>query len=57
MLTATPHSGDEAAFARMAGLGNPSGTEPLVRIRGECDDPEMLRSIVGEIEAEVARFA
>jgi phosphoglucosamine mutase len=34
-----------------------SGTEPLVRIMGECDDPELLQSVVGEIEAEVARFA
>ena len=34
-----------------------SGTEPLVRIMGECDDPELLRAIVGDIEAEVARFA
>jgi phosphoglucosamine mutase len=34
-----------------------SGTEPVVRIRGECDDPDLLRSVVGSIEAEVARFA
>jgi len=34
-----------------------SGTEPLVRIMGECDDPDLLRAVVGEIEAEVARFA
>jgi phosphoglucosamine mutase len=34
-----------------------SGTEPLVRIMGECDDPDLLQSVVGEIEAEVARFA
>jgi phosphoglucosamine mutase len=34
-----------------------SGTEPLVRIMGECEDPELLRDVVGEIEAEVARFA
>jgi phosphoglucosamine mutase len=34
-----------------------SGTEPMVRIMGECDDPELLRSIVGDIEAEVARYA
>ena len=25
-----------------------SGTEPLVRIMGECDDPDLLRAIVGE---------
>jgi phosphoglucosamine mutase len=50
-----------AAEIRMGGRGRlvirKSGTEPLVRIMGECDDPELLRSIVGEIEAEVARFA
>jgi phosphoglucosamine mutase len=34
-----------------------SGTEPVVRIMGECDDPDLLRSVVGSIEAEVARFA
>ena len=34
-----------------------SGTEPLVRIMGECDDPDLLHAVVGEIEAEVARFA
>ena len=50
-----------AGEARMGGRGRlvirKSGTEPLVRIMGECDDPDLLRSIVGEIEAEVARFA
>jgi phosphoglucosamine mutase len=34
-----------------------SGTEPLVRIMGECEDPDLLRAVVGEIRAEVARFA
>jgi phosphoglucosamine mutase len=34
-----------------------SGTEPLVRIMGECDDPALLSAVVGEIEAEVAKFA
>jgi phosphoglucosamine mutase len=50
-----------AGEARMNGRGRlvirKSGTEPLVRIMGECDDPDLLRAIVGEIEAEVARFA
>ena len=50
-----------AGEARLAGTGRlvirKSGTEPLVRIMGECDDPELLRAVVGEIEAEVARFA
>jgi phosphoglucosamine mutase len=34
-----------------------SGTEPLVRIMGECEDARLLERVVGEIEAEVARFA
>ena len=38
MLTATPHSGDDAAFARMAGLGNPSGSEPLIAFRRTRED-------------------
>jgi phosphoglucosamine mutase len=50
-----------AGEARMGHRGRlvirKSGTEPLVRIMGECDDPELLRSIVGDIEAEVARYA
>ena len=50
-----------AGEARMGDRGRlvirKSGTEPLVRIMGECDDPELLRAIVGDIEAEVARFA
>jgi len=33
LLTATPHSGDEAAFARLCGLGNPGGAEPLILFR------------------------
>ncbi|MBI2185927.1 MAG: DEAD/DEAH box helicase [Acidobacteria bacterium] len=33
LLTATPHSGDETAFARLCGLGNPDGEEPLVVFR------------------------
>ena len=47
--------------ARLDGRGRlvirKSGTEPLVRIMGECDDPELLRTVLGNIEAEVARFA
>jgi phosphoglucosamine mutase len=46
--------------ARLNGRGRlvirKSGTEPLVRIMGECDDPDLLRAVVGEIRAEVARF-
>ncbi|MBA3326645.1 MAG: phosphoglucosamine mutase [Rhodobacteraceae bacterium] len=47
--------------ARIAGHGRlvirKSGTEPLVRIMGECDDAALLSAVVGEIEAEVAKFA
>lgn len=50
-----------AGEARMGDRGRllirKSGTEPLVRIMGECEDPELLQSVVEEIEAEVARFA
>ncbi len=47
--------------ARIKGHGRlvirKSGTEPLVRIMGECDDAALLTDVVGEIEAEVAKFA
>ena len=47
--------------ARLDGRGRlvirKSGTEPLVRIMGECDDPELLRAVVGGIREEVARYA
>jgi superfamily II DNA or RNA helicase len=33
LLTATPHSGDHAAFTRLCNLGNPGGGEPLVVFR------------------------
>ena len=33
MLTATPHSGDEAAFARMCGVGDIEGAFPLLVFR------------------------
>ncbi len=50
-----------AAEAQLRGRGRllirKSGTEPLVRIMGECEDPDLLRAIVGEIEAEVAKYA
>ena len=32
-----------------------SGTEPLVRIMGECDDADLLDTVLAEIEAEVVR--
>ncbi len=46
---------------RLAGCGRlvirRSGTEPMVRIMGECEDPDLLARTIGEIEAEVAKFA
>ena len=51
----------KAGEARLNGCGRlvirKSGTEPLVRIMGECEDPALLDSVIGEIEAEVMRFA
>lgn len=50
-----------AGEARMDGVGRlvirKSGTEPLVRIMGECEDPALLRAVLEDIEAEVAKFA
>ncbi|PZQ49277.1 MAG: phosphoglucosamine mutase [Rhodovulum sulfidophilum] len=50
-----------AGEARINGHGRllirKSGTEPLVRIMGECEDPGLLSEILGEIEAEVVKFA
>ncbi len=47
--------------ARLNGRGRlvirRSGTEPLVRIMGECDDPDLLNAVVGSIEDEVRKFA
>lgn len=47
--------------ARLGGRGRlvirKSGTEPVVRIMGECDDSVLLAEIIGGIEAEVARYA
>ena len=33
LLTATPHSGDDAAFARLGALGEAGGSEPLLTFR------------------------
>jgi phosphoglucosamine mutase len=50
-----------AGEARLNGSGRlvirKSGTEPLVRIMGEAEDAGLLEAVIGEIEAEVARFA
>ncbi len=48
-----------AGEAHFAGRGRlvirRSGTEPLVRIMGECDDADLLDTVLAEIEAEVVR--
>jgi len=41
MLSATPHSGDEAAFARLCSLGDVSGRFPLLFYRRTRDDAGM----------------
>ncbi len=48
-----------AGEAQLAGQGRlvirKSGTEPLVRIMGECEDSDLLDAVLAEIEAEVVR--
>lgn len=48
-----------AGEAQLAGRGRlvirKSGTEPLVRIMGECDDADLLDTVLSAIEDEVAR--
>jgi len=34
-----------------------SGTEPLVRVMGECEDEDLLKAVIGDICAEVEKFA
>jgi phosphoglucosamine mutase len=50
-----------AGEARLDGCGRlvirKSGTEPLVRIMGECDDAALLDAVIGDIRSEVSRFA
>ena len=49
------------AEARIAGTGRllirKSGTEPLVRVMGEAEDPELLRDVVEGVAAEIARVS
>ena len=49
------------AEARLAGRGRllirKSGTEPLIRVMAECEDPDLLLDVVDGIVAEVARVA
>ena len=34
-----------------------SGTEPLVRVMGECEDEALLKTVIADICAEVGKFA
>jgi len=51
----------EAGEARLAANGRllirKSGTEPLVRVMGECEDEDLLKAVIGDICAEVEKFA
>ena len=48
-----------AAEARLHGVGRllirKSGTEPLIRVMGECEDKTLLHKVVDSIADEVAR--
>jgi phosphoglucosamine mutase len=50
-----------AGEARLAGIGRlvirPSGTEPLIRVMGESDDGDLLKSVVDDIVGAVRRVA
>ena len=59
MLTATPHSGDEAAFRRMCGIGELEG-EPLVmfrRTRADAGMPSSRRTTVLRVRPTAAEAA
>jgi phosphoglucosamine mutase len=49
------------AEARLEGRGRllirPSGTEPVVRVMAECEDPALLDEVVGEVSGAVRRAA
>lgn len=51
----------EAGRRRLEGSGRlvirPSGTEPVIRVMGEGDDPEIVASVVDEICDALSRFA
>ena len=51
----------KAGEARLGGRGRllirKSGTEPLIRVMGECEDEALLREVIGEIVAAVQAVA
>jgi superfamily II DNA or RNA helicase len=60
MLTATPHSGDEDAFARLCGVGDLGATFPLMtfrRTRADVGLPDARRSILLRIRPTAAELA
>ena len=60
MLTATPHSGDDDAFARLCDLGDLGGEFPLIRFRRTRADvglPHGRRSIVLRVRPTTAELA
>ncbi|MDH3195180.1 MAG: phosphoglucosamine mutase [Hyphomicrobiales bacterium] len=51
----------EAARARLGNAGRlvirPSGTEPVIRIMGEGDDPDLVETVVGDIAGALSKAA
>lgn len=51
-------AGGEESFAGKGRLLiRKSGTEPLIRVMGECEDPALLQQVVGEISTAVEQAA
>ncbi|MFQ6550071.1 phosphoglucosamine mutase [Aestuariibius sp. 2305UL40-4] len=57
LLVASVKARIDDAEVRLNGKGRllirKSGTEPLIRVMAECEDPDLLQQVVGEIVAEV----
>ncbi|MHA1128640.1 MAG: phosphoglucosamine mutase, partial [Alphaproteobacteria bacterium] len=50
-------AGEERLAANGRLLIRKSGTEPLVRVMGECEDEALLKAVISDICAEVENFA
>jgi phosphoglucosamine mutase len=49
-VTAAIRSDGEARLGKSGRLLiRQSGTEPLIRVMGECDDEQLVRTVVGDI--------